>query len=88
MLAFLGKSDWGRWLVRKQNSLMRGLTDEDWRMFRFAANAHTAVRAESRYIALVVERRQARNAASRSGAAGSRTPDTRARARAPERPPG
>jgi SAM-dependent methyltransferase len=57
LLAFLGRFESGRRLVRVQNALMRSLTEADWQAFRVAADAHTAVRSESRYMAIVLEQR-------------------------------
>jgi SAM-dependent methyltransferase len=56
VLAFLGGSPRGRRLIGAQNPLTRSLTDANWHEFRLAADAHTAVRRESRYVAFVLER--------------------------------
>ena len=56
LVAWLGRRRWGRRVMTIQNPMLRALTTDDWREFDRAARAHKVMRANSRYMALVLTR--------------------------------
>ena len=56
LVAWLARRPWGQAVLRRQNPLLRAFTPDDWEEFQHSARAHTAVRAHSRYVALVLQR--------------------------------
>jgi len=56
LVAWLGRRRWGRRVMTMQNPMLRALTTDDWRAFDRAARAHKVMRANSRYMALVLTR--------------------------------
>ena len=56
-VAWLGGLEWGRWLLCRQNPLLRALAPGDWEDFGRVARAHTRVGRFTGYVALVLRRR-------------------------------
>jgi len=56
LVAWLGRRRWGRRIMTIHNPMLRALTDDDWREFARSARAHKLLRANSRYMALVLAR--------------------------------